>query len=291
MKKGSAGFLRNLETGFQPVGKTRHRQQDAAGLQKKAGDPLKTIRRDNHLGRREFLSAALALVATPALRGIALAAAALPAPPLENGPSHGGLLNGQGGFQPRTPIALPHPEIFGFLSHDQLSENYLVYRQDFDRLVVADRMLATMPRDAAHGNDYGLMRRQQIQAGNSVLLHEFYFRNLAVKPTKPSGFVLDNLKQHMGSYESWRADFIECARIAQAWAILEYDPYDDRWHNLPASEEEAGGWTGGNPLLVCDVAAHAYQLNYPERAKYVARFLEHIDWDVVAARYRAVARQ
>jgi len=41
---------------------------------------------------------------------------------------------------------------------------------------------------------------------------------------------------------------------------------------------------------VCDVASHAYTLNYSERAKYIARFLEHIDWDVVAARYRAIAR-
>jgi superoxide dismutase len=38
------------------------------------------------------------------------------------------------------------------------------------------------------------------------------------------------------------------------------------------------------------VASHAYLLNYPERAKYVARFIEHIDWNVVATRYRAVDR-
>ena len=96
-------------------------------------------------------------------------------------------------------MALPHPEIFGFLSHDQLAQNYQAYRHDFERLVVAERVLATMPRDAAHGNDYGLIRRQQLEAANSVLLHEFYFRNLAVKPMKPSGYVLDNLNEHMGS--------------------------------------------------------------------------------------------
>ena len=28
-----------------------------------------------------------------------------------------------------------------------------------------------------------------MEAANSVLLHEFYFRNLAVKPMKPSGYV------------------------------------------------------------------------------------------------------
>ncbi len=242
-------------------------------------------------GRREFLAGALAL-AVSAIGGLTSAAfgAASPAPPPESGLSYEGLLKGEAGFQPRRPMALPRAEIFGFLSRDQLARNYQAYRRDFDRLLVADRVLATLPRDAAHANDYGLMRRQQIEAANSVLLHEFYFRNLGAKPMRPTGYILDNLKEHMGSFESWRADFIECARIATTWAILEYDPYDDRWHNVPAGDEDAGGWAGGNPLVVCDVAGHAYLLNYPERAKYVEQFIEHIDWNVVAARYRAVDR-
>jgi len=242
-------------------------------------------------GRREFLAGALAL-AVSAIGGLTSAAfgAASPAPPPESGLSYEGLLKGEAGFQPRRPMALPRAEIFGFLSRDQLARNYQAYRRDFDRLLVADRVLATLPRDAAHANDYGLMRRQQIEAANSVLLHEFYFRNLGAKPMRPTGYILDNLKEHMGSFESWRADFIECARIATTWAILEYDPYDDRWHNVPAGDEDAGGWAGGNPLVVCDVAGHAYLLNYPERAKYVEQFIEHIDWNFVAARYRAVDR-
>jgi len=244
--------------------------------------------RNDGVGRRELLGAALTLGFTAAARGVA--SAGLPPAPAESGAGQGGLLKGEAGFHARMPIVLPFAEIFGFVSHDQLAANYLAYRRDFDRLVVSERMLATIPHDAAHGNDYGLMRRQQIEAANSVLLHELYFRNLAVKPIKPPADVLDNLKRQMGSFEKWRADFIECARIAPDWAILEYDPYDGRWHNLPASEEDAGGWVGGNPLLVCDVASHAYILNYHERAKYVARFMEHIDWNAVAERYRAAAR-
>ncbi len=271
MKKGEARQLQKGEARYAPGGE--------AGWATGRG-----------VGRRELLGAAITLGAAAAANGISRAAAALPAAPPESGLSNEGLLKGEAGFQPRKPMALPHPEILGFLSHDQLAQNCEAYRRDFQRLVVAERVLATMARDAAQGNDYGLIRRQQIEAANSVLLHEFYFRNLAVKPTRPPRYVLDNLNEHMGSIESWRADFIECARIAQTWAILVYDPYDDRWHNLPAGEGDAGGWVGANPLVVCDVASHAYLLNYPDRAKYIARFVEHIDWDVVAARYRAVDR-
>ena len=136
---------------------------------------LRTCRRkyqvaEPRVGRRKFLGAALALGASAAVRGLAASATdAVAPPPPESGLSHEGLLKGYPGFQPRRPMTLPHPEIFGFLSREQLAQNYQAYRRDFQRLVVADRVLAAMPRDAAHENDYGLMRRQQVQAGNSVL--------------------------------------------------------------------------------------------------------------------------
>ncbi|HVO25711.1 MAG TPA: hypothetical protein VMW56_18995 [Candidatus Margulisiibacteriota bacterium] len=40
-----------------------------------------------------------------------------------------------------------------------------------------------------------------------------------------------------------------------------------------------GVWNGGNPLVVCDVAAHACGTDYPRRAEYVAKFIDHIDPD------------
>ena len=250
-----------------------------------------TNNRERRFGRREILGGALTLGAAAVMCEVVRAAeTALPPPPLESGLANEGLLRGEAGFQPRHPMTLPHAEIPGFLSREQLAQSYRAYRNDFERLVVAERVLAAMPRDAEHGNDYGLIRRQQMEAANSVLLHEFYFRNLALKPMKPSSYVLDNINEHMGSFARWRADFVECARIAPTWTILEYDPYDDRWPNFPAGEGDAGGWAGGNPLLVCDVASHAYLLNYPDRARYVARFLDHIEWEVVAARYHAVDR-
>jgi superoxide dismutase len=45
-----------------------------------------------------------------------------------------------------------------------------------------------------------------------------------------------------------------------------------------------------NPLVVCDVAPHAYSEGLPAQEDYVAKFLEHIDWEEVARRYRAVDR-
>jgi superoxide dismutase len=44
------------------------------------------------------------------------------------------------------------------------------------------------------------------------------------------------------------------------------------------------------PSVVCDVGADAFSKDYRHREDYVARFLDHVDWDEVSRRYRAVDR-
>lgn len=211
-------------------------------------------------------------------------------PPKETGLSDEGLLEGQPGFQPRSPASLPVAEIPGFLSKPQLERCYAAYREDFTKLLQAETGLQSAPRDAGHAADYAALRAQQLVAANSVLLHELYFRNLAVSRVRPSRYVLENMSEHMGTLESWRDDFIACARAAASWAVLAYDPYDDRWHNLALGAMDAGGMIGNNPLVVCDVSEEAWSLDYRDVEDYVSRFIEHVDWNVVGARYRAVDR-
>ncbi|MGH7916073.1 MAG: Fe-Mn family superoxide dismutase [Candidatus Binataceae bacterium] len=232
------------------------------------------------------------LLRDAALFGLGMLGAAYPvfAAPKETGLPFEGLLKGKPGFQLRRPAPLPIAEIPGFLTKEQLAHNYSVYREAFASLLIARTALRSIPRDAAHADAYGKLRIQQITAGNSILLHEFYFRNITPARIKPSHYVLANMTEHMGTLADWREDFAACARVAQAWAVLIYDPYDDRWHNAPLARTDSGGWVGGNPLVVCDVAADAWAIDYKNRAEYVAHFLDHLDWNIVAARYRAVDR-
>lgn len=126
---------------------------------------------------------------------------------------------------------------------------------------------------------------------NDVLLHDFYFAALAPAKVEMPSYVRSHMNEHMGSLESWAADFTLCALAAQTWAALVYDPYDDRWHNTVMDGDADGAWIGANPLVVCDVAAHAYGTDYQHREQYVAKFLDHIDWGAVAERYRRVDRK
>ncbi len=229
-------------------------------------------------------------VAATALTHFARAFAA--PPPRESGLSFEGLLKHEPGFQPRQPMSLSYESLPGFLSQRQLRQNYAAYRRAFAQLSAAENALASASRAPAAASEYAALRTQQIHTANSVLLHEFYFGNLAAAaPIAPPRYILANINEHMGSLESWRDDFVACARVSAAWTALVYDPYDDRWHNLPMSEADAGGWVGANPLVVCDTAEHAWSIDYRDREAYVGKFLDHIDWKVVAARYRAVDRQ
>jgi superoxide dismutase len=236
-----------------------------------------------------------------ALRGMAMAGAAAIAAcaqpadaqqvPKEAGLSFEGLLKGQPGFQPRSPVPIAPKEIPGFLSAAQLVRTDVVYRRAFADLLDAEHALQRASREAAQLQAYAILRGRQVRAANAVLLHEFYLRNLSSTSVAPPSYVRANMSEHMGSLETWRTDLAACARTAAAWAVLAYDPYDDRWHNLPLGESDAGGMVGTNPLVVCAVAPDAWAVDYQDRDTYVARFLDHVDWDVVARRYRAVDRQ
>jgi Fe-Mn family superoxide dismutase len=212
------------------------------------------------------------------------------AAPKETGLSREGLLVGLPGFQPRTVAPLPHAELPGFLTREQMAANYEAYKQAVETLKATEASLATADRSPAATDAYRALRQRQVAAANDVILHEFYFRGLAPQPVAIPSYVEGNMREHMGPVASWRADFTACALAARSWAALVYDPYDDRWHNVIMDGDIDGVWIGANPLVVCDVEEHAWGKDYPRREDYVARFLDHVDWEEVARRYRRVDR-
>jgi Fe-Mn family superoxide dismutase len=209
------------------------------------------------------------------------------APPKETGLSSEGLLVGRAGFQPRTTMPLPHDELPGFLSKAQLALHHAEYARLAEQLHAAEQGLRD---DVSNPTKYAELRRTQVAAANGVLLHELYFTGLSATKVEPPRYVVSHMSEHMGPWTSWQDDLRRCTLAANAWAVLVYDPYDDRWHDVVMNADDDGVWVGANPLVVCDVSAHAWAKDYERREDYVAKFLEHVDWDEVARRYRAVDR-
>ena len=234
------------------------------------------------LSRRAFIAAASAVTG-----GVLAADIHAAVPPKETGLSSEGLLAGRAGFQPRTVMPLPHDEIPGFLSRAQLASLHAEYVRRVERLTETEKQLKEANLDASR---YGELRRAQVSAANGVLLHELFFGNLAPAKVAVPRYVERHMAEHMGSMEAWAADFTRCALGAKAWAVLAYDPYDDRWHDVLMDADDTGMWIGANPLVVCDVSEHALGGDHDGRDAYVRKFLDHIDWDEVAKRYKAVDR-
>jgi Fe-Mn family superoxide dismutase len=234
------------------------------------------------LSRRRFLASA-GVAATSAL----VAADAAGSPPSETGLSSEGLLVGHAGFQPRTVMPLPHEELPGFLSREQLAAHHAEYVRLVERLHSTEQALR---QGGADGSALADLRRTQVAAANGVLLHELYFTGLAATAAEPSRYIRGHMTEHMGSWDAWNDDFRRCALAAKAWAVLVYDPYDDRWHDAVMDSDDDGVWIGANALVVCDVSDHAFKTDHPRREDYVAKFLDHIDWEEIARRYRAVDR-
>ena len=239
------------------------------------------------VSRRSFINRLA--VALP-LACIGRAAAAAQAPK-ETGLSSEGLLAGHAGFQARSVAPLGYSALPGFLSAPQLAAHHAQYAEAVESLKQVEQTLATGERTTGTSlADYAALRRKHVALGNDVLLHELYFGNLSATTVAVPPYVRRHMDEHMGSLERWADDFRLCALAAQAWAVLVYDPYDDRWHNVVMDGNAEGAWVGANPLVVCDVAPHAYSPEYGDREAYVGKFLDRIDWTEVAARYRRVDR-
>jgi len=244
---------------------------------------------NENLSRRSFVGGFAVAIGCVSLGG-SPARAEEPAPPKETGLSSEGLLVGKPGFQPRTVAPLPHEELPGFLSRVQLAKHHSEYVRATEALKAAEQALPTVGRGPDAVSPYAEVRKRQVAAANDSLLHELYFRNLAADKIDPPKYLQPHMREHMGSFETWAADFRACAMAAKKWAALVYDPYDDRWHNTIMDGDVDGVWIGANPLLICDLSEHAYGIDYKRREDYVAKFIERIDWNQVAARYKSVDR-
>lgn len=138
------------------------------------------------------------------------------------------------------------------------------------------------------------LKREQLIAFNSMVLHETYFDCLGGGGGAPHGPLLDAIVRDFGSLERWRAEFAAIGKAlggGSGWAILAYSPRDKRLVNDWASDHTVN-MAGGRPVLVLDMYEHAYHMDYGARAAaYVDAFMEAIRWDGAMASYERYAKE
>src|SRR6185369_5858011 len=136
------------------------------------------------------------------------------------------------------------------------------------------------------------LKREQLVALNSTLLHELYFASMGGdgQPTKAMSEIL---ARDFGSLDRWRAEFRAMGYAlggGSGWVVLTYLPRDGRLINQYASEHSQA-IASGVPLLALDMYEHAYHMDFGANAKaYVATFLRNVDWAALEQRYEDASK-
>jgi Fe-Mn family superoxide dismutase len=131
------------------------------------------------------------------------------------------------------------------------------------------------------------LKREELVALNSTLLHELYFASLG-GDGKPTKAMAEILARDFGSLERWRAEFRAMGYAlggGSGWVVLCYVPRDGRLINQYASEHSQSV-ASGVPILALDMYEHAYHIDFGANARaYVDTFFRNLDWPALETRY------
>jgi Fe-Mn family superoxide dismutase len=131
------------------------------------------------------------------------------------------------------------------------------------------------------------LKREELIASNSMILHEIYFDGLGGGGSA-KGALIEAIVRDFGSMERWRA---EAEGGGSGWVILSYSPRDKRLVNQWAADHTTT-LAGGRPVLVLDMYEHAYHMDYgAAAARYVDIYMEAIRWDNAAKLYEQYAKE
>jgi Fe-Mn family superoxide dismutase len=136
------------------------------------------------------------------------------------------------------------------------------------------------------------LKREELIATNSMMLHELYFASLGAEGA-PDAALREALTHDFGSLERWQSEFVAMGKAlggGSGWVLLMYTPRDARLVNQWAADHTCC-LAGGVPVLALDMYEHAYHIDYgAQAAAYVDAFMQNIHWDHVVQRYHAHAR-
>ena len=124
------------------------------------------------------------------------------------------------------------------------------------------------------------LKREELVATNSMILHELYFDGLG-EPSEPGTVLREALTRDFGSYERWRVEFTAMGKAlagGSGWVLLSWSPRDRKLVNQWAADH-CHGLAGGTPILALDMYEHSYQMGFGAKAAgYVDTFMGVVSW-------------
>jgi Fe-Mn family superoxide dismutase len=189
-------------------------------------------------------------------------------------------------FAPK-PMPMPFdPTAVPGLSEKLLRSHYdNNYTGAVNRLGAITGQFASLDPATAPGFLVNGLKREELIAWNSMILHELYFAGLGAP--RPSGRALAAIiERDFGSDARWRSEFSAMGKAlggGSGWVLLVWSHRDQRLVNQWAADHSMT-LAGGTPLLALDMYEHAYAIDYGAKAgAYVDAFMKGANWTAADA--------
>ena len=132
------------------------------------------------------------------------------------------------------------------------------------------------------------LKREELIASNSMILHELYFDSLGAE-SQPDRDLRDALARDFGSVEKWQVQFAAMGKAlggGSGWVLLTYSHRDEKLVNQWAADHTCC-LAGSGPILALDMYEHSYHIDYGAKAAaYVDAFMNNINWENVSRLHR-----
>ncbi len=169
-------------------------------------------------------------------------------------------------------------------SHHDNNYGGAVKRLNAIRTRLGAAAFASMPGFELNG-----LKREELIATNSMLLHELHFACLGGDGSGMAPAMALALCASFGSVERWREEFTAMGRAlggGSGWVLLLFQPRDGSLVNQWAPDH-THAIAGGVPILALDMYEHAYHLDFGAQAgAWVDAFMGNLNWAAIYARYQ-----
>ena len=186
---------------------------------------------------------------------------------------------------PFNPVALHGLSEKQIDSHHRNNYAGAVTRLNAIRSQLAESAFSALSNFQLNG-----MKREELIATNSMLLHELYFSSLGGDGQAMEPAWAMALAANFGSVERWREEFVAMGKAlggGSGWVMLVFQPREGSLVNQWAADH-THALAGGVPILALDMFEHAYHMDYgAAAAAYVDAFMNNIDWAGVYSRYQS----
>ena len=174
------------------------------------------------------------------------------------------------------------------VSHYENNYSGAVKRLNAITAQLAGLDFATAPVFVVNG-----LKREELIATNSMIIHELYFDGLGGEGD-PKGALAEQITKDFGSLARWKAEFAAVGKAlggGSGWVLLAWSPHDKKLINTWAADHTMT-LAGGRPILALDMFEHAYAMDYGAKAAgYVDAFMQQIRWDNVSGLYERFSKQ